>query len=380
MSQDEVARAFQVRIKSEHRNPNVVFSEVVAVKNGPRAYKSAAILTIGDPDTGEVKKRQFVVQTFNRSTSGPGYNFQRADSRWYCEDQEILAVQDLLNGQFPQSGRYQLARQETDVQEFVAHIDAGRVDPEAVHRVVAAICNSPGLADALARMDEAGVLANVIERNRQLAGLERWRQVVENPDSLEGDIQKVLNEEWWVFGGRYIKPSVQRQLVVRDQLDMALVRADGSLHVVEIKKANIPRLVVPYRNHFIVGDEVHEAVSQAANYLRSLDEQRATVLAESKIDPRRASATVVIGHPNFVHHSIPQDAIAETIRTYNSHLSRIEVMTFADLIAGAEGSFALADADGDVFVEQEEPPWPEEPDEDPGPEPPSYDPWDDPPF
>jgi hypothetical protein len=49
------------------------------------------------------------------------------------------------------------------------------------------------------------------------------------------------------------------------------------------------------------------------------------------------------------------------IRTYNSHLSRIEVMTFADLIEGAEGSFALADADaGEASTDEwEADPWPE---------------------
>jgi hypothetical protein len=350
MSQDEAAKAFQVRIKAEHRNPSVLLSEAVAVKNGPRAYKSATILTIGDPETGEVKKREFVVQTYSRSLSGPGYDFHKAENRWSCEDDEIQIVQELLNGSFPDSGMYQLARQETGVQEFIAHIDAGRVDPEAVHRVVAAICNSPGLADALARMDDAGLLASIIERNRQRAGLERWRRVVEDPDSTEPDIQKVLNEEWWVFGGRYIKPTIRRQLVIGDQLDLALARADGSLHVIEIKQANVPKLIVPHRSHYRVGDEVHEAVSQAANYLRSLDEHRAGILADLKVDPRRASATVVIGHPKFVNANIPLDVVAETIRTYNSHLSRIEVMTFADLIEGAERSFALAEAGSDDSI------------------------------
>src|SRR5207249_7418126 len=106
-------------------------------------------------------------------------------------------------------------------------------------------------------------LATLIERTRQRAGLNEWRRVVENPRSKEPDIQKVLEKQWWVFGGRYIKPAVRRQLVVGEQLDLALVRADGALHVIEIKQANIPRLVVPHRTHYRVGDEIHEAVSQA---------------------------------------------------------------------------------------------------------------------
>ncbi|SCF18983.1 protein of unknown function (DUF4263) [Micromonospora viridifaciens] len=237
------------------------------------------------------------------------------------------------------------------MQEFVAHIDAGRVDPEIVHRVVTAICASPHLAEALARMDDAGLLATLIERNRQRVGLDEWRKVVEDPTSREPDIQRVLNKQWWIFGGRYIKPAIRRQFVVGEQLDMALVRADGALHVVEIKQANIPKLIVPHRTHYRVGDEIHEAVSQAMNYLRSLDEERDTILSKFHVDSRRAFATVVIGHPRFVSGDIAPEVVADTIRTYNSHLSRIEVVTYADLIDGAERAFALSnegEAESDV--------------------------------
>lgn len=382
MSKDAAASAFRVRTKTQHQPPNVLEFKTVDVKIGKRVFKSATVLTIFDEDTGEIKRRQFTVQTFGRSLNGPGFSFDKAQYRWFCEDREIEAVRELLNDSFPVAGVYQFPEHDSAVRQLIAHIDEGRVDADAVHRVVTAICNAPDLAEALARMDEAGVLADVIERNRQLQGLRRWRAVVEDPTSLEGDIQKVLDTEWWVFGGRYIKPSIRRQLVVGDQLDMALVRADGSLHVVEIKQANIPKLIEKHRSHYRVGDEVHEAVSQAANYLRSLDEQRDFIVNRFKVDPRRASATVVIGHPMFVEDKVPQDVIAETIRTYNSHLSRIEVMTFADLIEGAEGSFALTDAEGDDEGGRDvEAYWPE-PDESAWPEPTTYrDPWDDePPF
>ncbi|MGW0103420.1 hypothetical protein, partial [Nocardia sp. NPDC003354] len=156
MAEDEAGRAFQVRVRSDHTDPNILHSEVAVIKNGPRAYKAASFLVFGDRQTGEVKKRELSVQTWNRAADGPGYNFEKAANRWSCQDDEIQILQSLLNGAFPETGMYQLARQDSGVQEFVAHIDAGRVDPEAVHRVVTAICASPHLAEALARMDDAG--------------------------------------------------------------------------------------------------------------------------------------------------------------------------------------------------------------------------------
>jgi hypothetical protein len=44
---------------------------------------------------------------------------------------------------------------------------------------------------------------------------------------------------------------------------------------------------------------------------------------------------VVIGHVDFAR-GVDAGEIAETLRTYNSHQTRIEVITFDQLLAGAE--------------------------------------------
>ncbi|AEV83405.1 hypothetical protein ACWT_2383 [Actinoplanes sp. SE50] len=78
------------------------------------------------------------------------------------------------------------------------------------------------------------------------------------------------------------------------------------------------------------------------NYLRGLDEQRHTVLNEYGVDARRASMTVVIGAPAFVREQFTRQEIAEAIRTYNSHLSRVKVVTYPELLAAAERMLQLA--------------------------------------
>ena len=52
--------------------------------------------------------------------------------------------------------------------------------------------------------------------------------------------------------------------------------------------------------------------------------------------------TVVIGHPRFVREHITAREINEAVRTYNSHLSRIQVMTYQELRAGAEQVLRLS--------------------------------------
>jgi hypothetical protein len=73
-----------------------------------------------------------------------------------------------------------------------------------------------------------------------------------------------------------------------------LICADGSLHIVELKGPGA-RLVRAHRGSLIVADEVHEAVSQCLNYLRSLDETGATLqrCGITKDIPRMTSGAAV---------------------------------------------------------------------------------------
>ncbi|WP_432127856.1 Shedu anti-phage system protein SduA domain-containing protein [Streptomyces sp. bgisy082] len=96
-----------------------------------------------------------------------------------------------------------------------------------------------------------------------------------------------------------------------------------------------------HRNHLIPGPEVHQAVCQANNYLRELDEHRSQILADLRIDCRRASMTVVIGHTGFVEADVTRREVDEVMRTYNSDRSRVTVTTYDQLIENAQRSIDL---------------------------------------
>ena len=82
---------------------------------------------------------------------------------------------------------------------------------------------------------------------------------------------------------------------------------------------------------------VNDAVSQAVAYLVGLDEHRQRIREEIDIETRRASAIVLIGHP-ATQPDVPEEAIYETIRTLNTHLVRVEVLTYKELVDNAERS------------------------------------------
>lgn len=214
----------------------------------------------------------------------------------------------------------------------------------AIRGLLAVMENDPTVAASLSELSEAQLLATLTQRARRQADLVELRAAAEDSATSEGDLQKLVQRMTWIFGGEFLPGTARRNLTLRDQLDLTLLRPDGTLHGVELKKANIDRLVTVQRNHLIVGHEINKAVGQAMNYLRELDEKRSQLLVDLGIDARRASMTVVIGHSAFVINGASTAQIDETIRTYNSHLTRVSVTTYDRLIGNAQRTLDLTAA------------------------------------
>ncbi|MET9479006.1 Shedu anti-phage system protein SduA domain-containing protein [Streptomyces sp. NPDC006638] len=208
------------------------------------------------------------------------------------------------------------------------------------------------MSDVLADAD-AGLLAQLLELKARQAGLAALRAAVDNPGSSESTLHACLKNQEWIFGGAYVAELARRQYTPDTILDIPLLRGDGSLHVVELKRANIEKLVIRPHGHLMLGAPAHQAVSQAQNYLRVMDENRHTILTQYGVDTRRASATVVIGHPQYASGSVTSQEIAETLRTYNTHTARIEVITYETLLDSAARMLALSSAAQDPEPNEE---------------------------
>jgi hypothetical protein len=336
--------------------------KTVVVHPGPRAWKTVSLLRFLNAETGEMRGPELRAQTWKAipPEQGGGYDFDRTDYHWHCEgEHEIEGLRLLLNCEFPAPGKYRLIKKGSDFGRLLEELERDEVAASDAAQLIQLAAHTPELVRALASSESGGLLAEAVELQRRRDQLTELRRIVEDPNSNErAHIHPQLKKMGWIFGGRYVGESTRKQLTTGDVLDIPLLRADGSLHVVELKGANIPSLVRRYRGPadpqeiagryeevpLIVGTEVHEAVGQTMNYLCHLDEDRDHILTKFKIDVRRASATVLIGHPRFVSRSFSADEIASTLRIHNSHHARIEVMHYADLIESAERALALADA------------------------------------
>ncbi|MGW7535493.1 Shedu anti-phage system protein SduA domain-containing protein [Amycolatopsis sp. NPDC054798] len=228
------------------------------------------------------------------------------------------------------AGHYGAYRIRTDGPAWLVDVLADRVD------YVRPLDSENDSLDGLGELPGAEELLTAIQVGRRRAQLAEITRVVENRYSSEEHIRKALSNSWWIFGGKYVGELAQRRLMLGMEADIPLLRPDGVLHVVELKKANV-KIVKRHRNRWIPTSAVHDAVLQAAHYLQELDESRSEIADAFGVETRRAFATVVIGHPKFQPDADARQ-IGEALRTYASHLSRIDIVTYAELVDSAERS------------------------------------------
>ncbi|MFI8824848.1 Shedu anti-phage system protein SduA domain-containing protein [Streptomyces sp. NPDC053431] len=204
------------------------------------------------------------------------------------------------------------------------------------------IMSSPEALAVLAGDEDGRTVLRAAELQRRAGQLQELRRLAEDPVASEHALQRALKGMYWVFGGRFIGEAQQRRLVPGDEVDIPLIRADGSLHIVELKQAAAVRLVKEHRGAWVPRREVHDAVAQAVNYLVGLDENRDRIGREFGVDTRRASATVLVGHP-LGQPEVDEKEINDALRIHASHLNRIEILTYKELIDGAERALAAGE-------------------------------------
>lgn len=316
------------------------------LKTGPQVAKVVTVADYGDQGTGEIRKRELAFRTVPRRGDGPGYDFDdRSLGRWSCENEEVERLLAFLESDVAPRGRYRVVDTESPIAAALELL-TGAGDLEGVADALAA---QPALADllrALAATDigRAAAADAALAQRRDLVS--RLQQLAATPGTTETHMQRLIGGAYWLFGGRYVGVAERRNLIPLDQHDIALLGADGTLHIVELKGPNIGKLIRRHRNHWIVGNDVHEAVAQAMNYLRALDELgpglTTTHLNEfgKSYDMRRVFATVVVGHPEHLDavdgFGAPDAKVVDqTIRSYNAHLSRVEVVTYKSLLDAA---------------------------------------------
>jgi hypothetical protein len=303
------------------------------IKRGRDVTKIVAVTNYGDKATGQIKKRELRFRTYeHRRGSQPNYDepVSEKTKTWACENGEIERVLAFLQSDIGRTAQYRIVDTSSPAGIILDLLQNSDPDSQELANTVLRQGKLNQLIAMLSATEQGTAVAQlaVIEKRRKL--IREFQELTCDPNATETKIQRLIGNSYWIFGGRYIGIAERRSLIPLDQYDIPLLGADGTLHIVELKGPVIPKLVRRHRNHWIAGNEINEAVGQAMNYIRGLDELGAAVSGyyQNELGPaynmRRVFATVVIGHPDHATETGPdgrrvdERAVQDTIRSYNA--------------------------------------------------------------
>ncbi|UPW08809.1 DUF4263 domain-containing protein [Gordonia terrae] len=343
MTAEEAHKASLRRWVRGSSNPRILRREGIGLKARGKSFKSATLSFFGtNPESPS--GRELTLVEVAREEMGPGYDFDNATATFKLRDREIEVLQKFLNGLLADEGHYVRVGDKSVADSLAESFIQSGQDDRTLMDIFSSVARNPELAMMVSRQPEALALtAKITEANHRdvIARLDEMARRPLPSAASEDEFQKLIQSNAWLFGGRFIRVAERRSLITLDQLDVPLIAVDGSLHVVELKTAAIPKLFEFHRNHWIVGPEVHRAVGQAENYLFGLDNEAYAIRGKLGIDAHRAQATVVIGHLNHCTSGITADEASLALRIYNGHLSRVKVVTYNQLVDNARNALKI---------------------------------------
>jgi hypothetical protein len=330
----------KLRIQESYTNPNVGKVLQVVLKDGPRVFKIATMFEIRDPASGGFHHYSLRLDHIEKKKDG-----------WFAKPERSMSLEsaevDHLHAFLSSLADGKLAGRTGDL-----HI-IGTADYERLATVVGMLDRLPAhdrleLASAIiSRIQGPGpgieqfvrvfssankeVIASIAVASRLVeyeAASERLEELIEDSATTEQELQQFLQKNSWMFGSEYSELLDRRTWTRDDRLDFMLRRTvDGYLEIVEIKTPAVGALFrydASHDSHFASSD-LSRVVGQTVRYIDEVERKRDSLIAADGVDPLKIRARIIIGRDG--------DAVqSAALRSFNAHLSRIEVLTFDQLL------------------------------------------------
>ena len=128
------------------------------------------------------------------------------------------------NEKFTEDGYYVRA----DSPEMASEIkrQLSEFSPETLADVLTAVSDKLDLVRAIEGTGHANFLADYLTGERKRQAIADLEEAVRDPNSLERRFQAIIEKHPWLFGGQYVATRPERMIVLGDQFDVPLVRAD----------------------------------------------------------------------------------------------------------------------------------------------------------
>jgi hypothetical protein len=324
------------------QRPNRRFDDHIVLRDTTRTQITATHSEIIDQNTGEFHHNAVKIESVAKPTSSRMITVPK--TIWIEDDgrDEIGRLRDFLSaikGGIPEAvGRYMVVRLEegqdqsealyrliatasssAKAEALIKVVEGISVDPDALRNLVELAAESPETTKATA------AALNIARYREALANLEE----LVNRNALEPELQRHLEEHYWLFGSEYSE-RLELRRATRDEIQDFIVRrtTDDYIEIIEIKRTlDGARLFNWDESHqsFYPSVPLAKVVGQVINYIEELDANRSELLRRDGLDTNKIRAKIVIGR------SIDDDQLA-ALRNFNGHLHRIEVLTYDQLL------------------------------------------------
>lgn len=318
--------------------PNCSLAKSTVIKLGPQTYKLATILEFKDK-SGKITHHELRLNDYPfRVDGGIKYEIDDRLAHWFCRDEEIEQLQVFLANfrAVDKVGTHRVIDTKVlpTLENILEALGDANLSSKQLLGLISALAdrtNELRALPVLGEKDNARMVAAALRVAHRSRALKRMAELIAT-GAEEQEFQKLLDQNWWMLGGQYVERISKRHWTNRETVDLMLKSADSYFEIVELKRST-PKLFKRDHDQWVISAEVSDAVSQAANYIAFIELDRGSIFKRFKVDLHKIKAKVLIG---YIGEGTEADEQREALRTFNSHLHRIEVLTYDQLIRTGE--------------------------------------------
>jgi Domain of unknown function (DUF4263) len=347
-----------LRIRETNTNPNIGKTTQVVLKQGPQAYKVATLFEILKSDSKALHHYSLRLEHFRRKKDG-----------WHSDAGRIVSLEDTEPREVEKLYKMLAAAYGGELSGKTGDVHV--VSSDAYANIEALLESLPNigtakklsvLEHALRHLSEgetqiddlvtvfqsskAATLKHIAAASRMVeytAAYEEMRRLIESPHTAEPELQRHLERNPWMFGSEYSELLPRKAWTRDDRLDYMLRRTiDGYLEIVEIKTAFPEALFLRDQSHdsYYLSSKLSPVIGQVIRYIEEVERNRDSILAKDRADTLKIRALAIVGRDGNVEHQA-------ALRNFNAHVSRIEIITFDQLLRLAERVLSMFRADRD---------------------------------
>lgn len=336
-----------IRIKKTYKNPNVRTITTAVLKDGPIAFKIATMTEVINPSTKEFHHYSLKIDHVDKRKAGW---FAKAEKSVRLEGNEPSEIEKLYL--FLQASHENKLEDKSGELHLISSADYAKLENildslpnlantdklQLVNTILSQLdTDSSSVEDFVTAFDssDSNTLKHIAAASKIVdytRALNKLKLLVNNPSTSEGEFQKHLEANSWMFGSEYSELLPRKTWTRDDRLDYMLRKTvDDYLEIVEIKTAFNDPLFLLDTSHdsYYPSSKLSPVIGQITRYIEEVERNRDSILAKDGTDTLKIRARAIVGRDGDARHQA-------ALRNFNAHLHRIEIITYDQLIRIAE--------------------------------------------